>query len=797
VAPQRRLRPCAKLRISCTLAAANTPEVAILSPAEQPAEHPTPASLARSRRWRRALLWGALLLLLGVAQTLLVALTVRVEATRAQDDTEALATELAASLRSDLQHASRQVQALGWGQPPLSAWRDGAAELLKQRSDLRRIERRSAQLAVLEALDTPYTPRLFDHMPRSNLGIEAEVACAAARRVAAPMFSRSYYVPLAGGMGQEVVDLCVPVQQGGEGDASAGYLVASLALAPLLENALSTRQGQRYELSFVEGDGTRLARAGAARGAGLYTADRVVDLPGNPLHLSANSTAGQPSLIPNLATALVLGLSIALFAVVFLLARDVRRRAEAERALAEALAFRKAMENSLITGLRARDLQGAITYVNPAFCAMVGFSAEELLVPGGAARGSSEGLQSEAQPYSPPYWPPEQAGLYQRRQQTRHASAGARGGDAGDASDAPETREGYETLFMRKNGERFPVMIYEAPLVDGQGTHTGWMSAVLDISAQRRVEEISRQQQDRLQATARLATVGEMASLMSHELNQPLAAIASYASGTMNLLEPVAPGAPAHEDIPPDEMRALLRQAVGRIAEQAERAGRIIKSVHGFVRRREQQHETLGADVLIDAVLPLVRLQARKSGARIDIDIGPPLRPAGVAAGVPLQRSPRVRCDRTMIEQVLINLARNGIQAMETHTAPERRVLTLRVRQTQERWVSFSILDAGPGVPPEVAGQLFTPFFTTRAEGMGLGLSLCRTVIEQHGGVLDFGAGPLHPGAAPGATRGAEFRFTLPTPRSPDAADATDTTDARAGGRPAETGDTPVSANPA
>jgi two-component system sensor histidine kinase DctS len=752
----------------------------MLSPAEQPAVHPTPASLLRSRRWRRALLWGALLLLLGVAQTLLVALTVRVEATRAQDDTEALATELAASLRNDLQRASRQLQALGWGQPPLAAWRGGAAELLKNRSDLRRIERRDARLAIVDALDTPYAPRLFEHMARSSLGVEAEVACSAARRVAAPMFSRSYYVPLAGGVGQEVVDLCVPVQQAGE---SAGYLVASIALAPLLEGALSARQGQRYELSFVEGDGTRLARAGVARGAGLYTADRVVDLPGTALQLRADSTAGRPSLIPNLATGLVLGLSIALFAVVLLLARDVRRRAEAERALAEALAFRKAMEDSLSTGLRARDLQGAITYVNPAFCAMVGFSAEELLAPPEPA-STRGGTGTQAAAYAPPYWPPEQVDQYQRRQQTRLAATPRRAGEQ------PEGREGYETVFMRKNGERFPVMIYEAPLVDGAGRHTGWMSAVLDVSAQRRVEEISRQQQDRLQATARLATVGEMASLMSHELNQPLAAIASYASGSLNLLEPPAPGH-THAELPPEELRCLLRQAMGRIAEQAERAGRIIKSVHGFVRRREQQHETLGADLLIEAVLPLVRLQARKSGTRIDIDIGAPLQPA--QAGTAPQRTPRVRCDRTMIEQVLINLTRNGIQAMETHTPLEQRVLTLRVRQTHERWVSFSIIDAGPGVPADVAGQLFTPFFTTRAEGMGLGLSLCRTVIEQHGGALDFGPGPLQLEAPAGTPRGTEFRFTLPTPRSADAGDAA----ARPGQGEAEKGDTPATAHSA
>src|SRR5207344_923253 len=155
-----------------------------------------------------------------------------------------------------------------------------------------------------------------------------------------------------------------------------------------------------------------------------------------------------------------------------------------------------------------------------------------------------------------------------------------------------------------KNGERFPVMIYEAPLLDRVGHHAGWMSAVLDVSAQRRMEELSRQQQERLQATARLASVGEMASLLSHELNQPLAAIASYATGSLNLIED-----------PAEDTLTMVKQALQRIAEQAERAGRVIKSVHDFVRRRHQAHEVIAADALIDSVLPLVRLQARKSGA--------------------------------------------------------------------------------------------------------------------------------------------------------------------------------------
>ncbi|HEX3141962.1 MAG TPA: ATP-binding protein, partial [Rhizobacter sp.] len=133
------------------------------------------------------------------------------------------------------------------------------------------------------------------------------------------------------------------------------------------------------------------------------------------------------------------------------------------------------------------------------------------------------------------------------------------------------------------------------------------------------------------------------------------------------------------------------------------------------------------------------------SGTRIELDLPTPV--------------PRVLCDRTMVEQVLLNLTRNGIQAMETTTPLPKRELLIRVRQTHARWVSFSVIDHGRGVADDVAQRLFTPFFTTRSEGMGLGLSLCRTVIEQHGGVLDFQNLP----AAQGSTHaGAEFRFTLP-----------------------------------
>jgi two-component system sensor histidine kinase DctS len=653
------------------------------------------------------LLWGALVALIAIAQSALVWLTFSYESTWAQEAVEAVSAGAVADVKQALSRDLQSLQALLWNEPPITQWRTDAADLLRGHRELLRIERRTLDHHVTEAVDSPYTGSIFTRIKREEIDIDTEVACGTALRHAGPAYSRSYFVPLANGLGLEVIDVCLPVQQAGR---ASGFMAATFSLAGVLNEAVAPEVLRAHELSFVEGDGTRLARVGLLRGAGVYVSERLIDLPGITLQFRLDSAVGRPRLIPNLAIALVLGLSLALGAVVALLVRDVRKRASAERALAESLAFRKAMEDSLVTGLRARDLDGRVTYVNPAFCQMVGYPADDLI-------GQT----------TPPYWPPDLTDEYARRQYVRMATPPA------SEQARQNAREGFETTFQRKNGERFAVLIFEAPLVDSTGRHTGWMSAVLDVSDQRRIEEISRQQQERLQATARLATVGEMASLLSHELNQPLAAIASYAAGSLNLMQ-------EPQDAHTGEM---LQQAAERIAEQAERAGRVIKSVHDFVRRREQVHEAVRCDLLVEAVLPLVRLQARKSGTRVEVDLPHPV--------------PRAVCDRTMVEQVLLNLSRNGIQAMESHTPPAGRELTIRVRQTHPRWVTFSVVDRGPGVPPEVAQRLFTPFFTTRKEGMGLGLSLCRTVIEQHGGALDFGMVPRPEGATV-----TEFRFTLP-----------------------------------
>ena len=677
---------------------------------------PDPAAAGRAplvsgpRLWsRRWALWGLLVaLLLGILTTL-VWLAGRYEAGLVQSRLEEDAMQMSTDIRTELTRNVQSLQALQADSPSAEAWRLPTAELLREHREIVRVEWRDLAQAIVSLAETPHRTSVFGRLGRDSAQTDVSFACAAALRFSGPAYSNSYFLPQPDGFGLEVMDMCLPVLVNGR---LAGYLVASYSLPDVLSEMVGKQLAGGRGLAFTEADGTRLAMFGnPARGSRTYIAQQLLNLPGNTMVLRLESRLGTPALFPNLLTALVTAMSVALAAVLALLGRDMRRRLKVEHDLADALAFRKAMEDSLVTGMRARDLAGRVTYVNPAFCQMVGLDAGELLKPG----------------MPPPYWPPEQVEEYQQRQ-SRRLEIGA---------NLP--REGFESVFMRRDGSRFPVLIIEAPLINAVGKQTGWMSAILDVSEQRRIEELSRASQDRLQATARLATVGEMASLLSHELNQPLAAISSYATGSLNLLQSAAATAQ-----PPDHS-ADLQLAMRRIAEQAERAGKVIKSVHDFVRRRDQVREPIAPQALLDAVMPLVRLQARKLAVRVQMEVDESCEP--------------VLCDRTMVEQVLLNLARNGMQAMQLTGTGRRgeKLLTLRVRpaasNAKSRWVEFAVIDHGEGIAEDVARQLFTPFFTTKAEGMGLGLSLCRTVIEQHGGFLGYEAVQPH---------GTIFTFTLP-----------------------------------
>ena len=662
---------------------------------------PATRRLSAYLRWS---LWALLSALVASLLVTLIWLAGRYEASQVQSKLDRDSAEALSDIRSALTRNVQSLQALHSTNERRQEWFAEAQALLREHREWMRLEWRDRSLVTLQAADTPYRPAVFARLGRANAQADVGLACANARRVSGPAYSSSYFVPQMDGLGIEVMELCLPLVSGGQ---LTGYAVATYSLGEMLAGLVGPQLTRSQEVSFTEADGTRLSMHGSARhGTRVFTAQQLLDLPGNTMVLRMDSWRGAPDLFPNVLTALVTAMSIALVTVLVMLGKDMRRRLRAEHDLADALAFRKAMEDSLLTGLRARDLQGRITYVNPAFCDMVGFAPDELL--------------GHATPA--PYWPPELADEYQQRQDLRLAGHFA------------PPREGFESVFMRKDGSRFPVLIIEAPLINALGTQTGWMSAFLDISEQRRIEEVSRASQERLQATARLATVGEMASLLSHELNQPLAAISSYATGSLNLLRS-GPGSLADIEL-----------AMRRIAEQAERAGKVIKSVHDFVRRRDQEREPVAPQALLDAIMPLVSLQARKLGVRVQTRLQ--------------ERLPQVLCDRTMVEQVLLNLARNAMQAMDQAGVNDPSLLIqVRLAGGGERhtgamaWVEFSVTDCGPGIAEPVAQQLFTPFYTTKAEGMGLGLSLCRTVVEQHGGFLGFESN---------RPQGTIFRFTLP-----------------------------------
>ena len=503
--------------------------------------------------WRRWFLWVLLAILVLALLVTVVWLAGRHEVEQTQTVLDRDTADAVSDLRDGLQRNVQTLRASLAGGADREQWEARAANLLRDHREWLRLEWRDPALRPLAAVDSPYRRRVFSDNERGPDQMDVELACSTARKLGAPAYSPSHYVAALQGSGLEVLELCVPVEGG-------GYLVAAYSLRDMLTELLAPMLSRGQEVAFTEADGTRLVAIGAPRriGTRVFTSQQLIDLPGVTLMLRIDGWRAVPDLFPNMLTALVTAISIALVSVLVLLARDTRRRLRAERDLADALAFRKAMEDSVITGLRARDLRGRITYVNPAFCEMVGFSAEEL-------------MHSDVEV---PYWPTELAHEYQRRQAVRLAGA-------------TPPREGFESVFMRKNGSRFPVLIFEAPLINAQGSQTGWMSAFIDISEQRRIEELSRASQERLQASARLATVGEMASLLSHELTQPLAAIASYASGSLNLLG--ADGPPQAGD------RQEVAMAVRRIAEQADRAGQVIRSVHDFVRRRDRPARRSGA----------------------------------------------------------------------------------------------------------------------------------------------------------------------------------------------------------
>jgi two-component system sensor histidine kinase DctS len=485
----------------------------------------------------------------------------------------------------------------------------------------------------------------------------------------------------------------VPYSRGGR---IAGTVVGVYGLQSMIAGIVPWWLAQKHLVSVRDASGAILAAKSRVAATRPELSQEIpLDPPGHGLVLHVESYGGESRLLRNVLTAAIVTLALAVLWNVWALRRHVRRRIATEEALRAEHAFRKAMEDSLHTGMRAVDLEGRVVYVNPAFCHIVGYPAERLI-------GS---LPPQ------PYWPAED------RAAIEEALRKAR------APGAP--RAGIEFRLVRPGGELLDVLLYEAPLIDAEGRQTGWMGSILDITERKRGRELVRQQQEKLAATARLVTVGEMASTMAHELNQPLSAIASYVTGCLNLL---GDGGGARGD---------LEEALRRTAQQAQRAGRIIRRVHDFVKKREPTRVPLRMSTVVEEAVGFADADARRRRVRVEV----------LRAGL----DPVLRGDPVLLQQVVLNLLRNAMDAMAA-TAEDARAIRIETR-ADAAGVTVSIADRGAGIPDDVREHLFQPFFTTKTEGMGMGLNICRSILELHGGRV---------WAEPNPGGGTVFSFALP-----------------------------------
>lgn len=259
-----------------------------------------------------------------------------------------------------------------------------------------------------------------------------------------------------------------------------------------------------------------------------------------------------------------------------------------------------------------------------------------------------------------------------------------------------------------------------------EGEVTGVLCSGEDITERKRAEEEARHTQERMTHVTRLATMGEMAAGVAHELNQPLAAITTFAQASIRLLDQ---GNAALEDI---------RDALQQIAAQALRAGEIIRRLRALVRNKQSECEPADINKLITELQSLISTDARMNDARVILDLAADL--------------PQVNVDGIQIQQVVLNLLRNAIESVTTLNQGQREI-TIRTCLANGE-VEVSVCDTGPGVSPSILDRLFHPFCTTKPNGTGLGLAISRTIIEAHRGTLGY---------RPNSPSGACFFFSLPT----------------------------------
>jgi two-component system sensor kinase FixL len=291
---------------------------------------------------------------------------------------------------------------------------------------------------------------------------------------------------------------------------------------------------------------------------------------------------------------------------------------------------------------------------------------------------------------------------------------------------------GRVVVGERRDGSTFPMELAVGEMrSSNQRFFTGF---IRDLTERQQTEARLQELQSELVHISRLTAMGEMASALAHELNQPLSAIANYMKGSRRLLENST-----------DDRSALLRDALDKAGDQALRAGQIIRRLRDFVARGESERRVESVKKLIEEASALALVGAKDQGVRVRFQFDP---------AVDL-----VLADKVQIQQVLLNLLRNAVEAME---GSEKRELIISTAADDDM-VTISVADTGSGIAPEMASQLFQPFITNKRHGMGVGLSISRTIVEAHGGQIDV---------EPNPAGGTIFRFTLRAVTQEDFSDA-------------------------
>ena len=696
-----------------------------------------------------------------------------------------------------------------------------AESLVSQFPELRAVSWVDSKRKIRVAYASPSAGFTVMRGPGEQLkGGETEGTYGLARDLRQPVYSRPLTAQNDPGSKGTTLQLQIPLDEQGK---FGGVIIGEYSLDGLLRFGVPTEVSAKYAVALLDDKGGVLAgalpppRTSAARLLPWSDEAPEYEIPvspvGNGLLIRAQGYRASLGVVGSGFFWLVSALSALTVWMLLGTWRHTRRRVQAQEALITETNFRRAMENSMLTGMRALDLQGRITYVNPAFCQMTGWAEDELV--------------GRIAPF--PYWPEQDREWLAARLE--------------DELQGRSTPGGFEVRVKRKGGSIFDARMYVSPLIDPRGQQAGWMTSMTDITEPKRVreelsnsyerfttvlegldaavsvaplgseemlfanklyrawfgavvaghmnliaqagvppispnddamdavdglaglptdaltaaqtenaeifvpelgkwlevrsryltwvdgrlaqmviatditprrhaEEQSAMQAERAQAASRLITMGEMASSVAHELNQPLTAINNYCNGMVSRIQ--------RQSISTEELLGALEKT----ARQAHRAGQIIQRIRSFVKRSEPNRSLSDVATMVSNALELADIELRRHNVRL--------------SHYSAARLPDLLVDPILIEQVLINLMKNAAESIEQAKRPSsRRTVELRVVPKQienQSVVEFSILDSGKGLSTEVSARLYEAFYSTKAEGMGIGLKLCRSIVESHQG---------------------------------------------------------------